>query len=308
MMACQSATEPEAAAAPAAEQPVEAATTKPLHFAFFIVHQNNEFMAGLADAVVNAGVDAGVTVDVYSADSDPATQISQVESVLAQGIDGVMIDPASYDGVTTAIDDCLAANVPVITFHESVSAQDKVASYVGINLGLIGESTMKQVVEDLGGKGKIAMMYGAMGNSAQIAITDGYNKILADYPDIEVVFDGSANWTQDEALELAENWLSTGKQVDAIVCNNDGMALGALQAVKSTGKVGEIKIYGNDGVAQVIDAIKASEITATIYTDAKGEAVKAIEVLKALVNGETVDPQYIIPPIVITAANVNDYF
>ena len=249
-----------------------------------------------------------MNVEVYSADSDPAKQISQVESVLAQGIDGVMIDPASYDGITAAIDACLAAEVPVITFHESVSVQDQVASYVGINLELIGESSMKQVMEDLGGKGKIAVMYGALGNSAQIAISDGFDKVLADYPDVEVVFDGTANWTQDEALELAENWLSTGKQIDAIVCQNDGMALGALQAVKSAGKVGEIKLYGNDGVTQVIEAIKAGEITATIYTDAQGEAVKGIEVLNMLTSGETVDPEYIIPPLVITADNVGEYF
>ncbi len=98
---------------------------------------------------------------------------------------------------------------------------------------------------------------------------------------IEVVFDGTANWTTDQALELAENWLSTGKEIDAIVCNNDGMALGALQARKSAGLVGQILIYGNDGVPQVIDAIKNGEITATIFTDAQGEAVKAIEVLTA---------------------------
>ena len=291
------------------EEAVEVvAEEEPLEFAYFIVHTENEFMAGLASAVEEAAANAGIKMTVYSADFDPANQISQVESAIAQGVDAVLLQPASFDGVTAAVDALIAADIPFVTFHESVSVQDRVASYVGINLGLIGTSTMTQVVEDLGGSGKIAMMYGELGNTAQIAITDGYNEILADYPGIEVVFDGTANWTTDQALTLAENWLSTGAEIDAIVCNNDGMALGALQAVKSAGKTGEILISGNDGVPQVIDAIKAGEIAATIYTDAKGEAEKAIEVLLMLLNGESVESEYIIPPLVITPINVNEYF
>ncbi len=178
MVACK----PKIESTEVATEPAENVATSSLEFAFFIAHTNNEFMSGLAGAVEAAAADAGVGMKVYAADLDPATQVSQIESVIAQGVDGVMIDPASFDGITAAVDELIAAGIPVITFHEPISAQDKVASYVGINLGLIGESTMRQVVEDLNGKGKIAMMYGELGHSAQIAITDGYNRVLAVMP------------------------------------------------------------------------------------------------------------------------------
>ena len=140
-----------------------------------------------------------------------------------------MLDPASFDGLSAAVQAAVDAEIPIITVHESVSNQDLAASYVGVDLKLGGQREMEQVVKDLNGKGNIAFMYGALGHPAQIAITEGGKEVLAKNPDVKVVLEGTGNWVAPDALSLSENWISTGKQIDAIVCNNDGMALGVCR-------------------------------------------------------------------------------
>ena len=84
------------------------------------------------------------------------------------------------------------------------------------------------------------------GNSVQQTISASYDKILEKYQDINVVYRDNADWETDTALSKVENWLTTGKEFETIVCMNDSMAIGAMQAVNSAGKTGEIKIYGSD--------------------------------------------------------------
>jgi len=277
------------------------------NFAFFISHQQNEFMVGLAQAVVDAGKEQGVNVKVYTGDSDPAKQNSQVDNAIAQKVDGIMLDPASFDGLSAAVQAAVDAKIPIITVHESVSNQDLAASYVGVDLKLGGQREMEQVVKDLNGKGNIAFMYGALGHPAQIAVTEGGKEVLAKNPDVKVVLEGTGNWVAPDALSLSENWISTGKQIDAIVCNNDGMALGVLPALRSAKKIGVIKLYGLDAPPEAMKAIKAGEETASIYNDSKTEGKKAVETMIAVSEGKPVDKKIIIAPIVITKDNVDQY-
>jgi ribose transport system substrate-binding protein/inositol transport system substrate-binding protein len=301
-------TEPSTQVSTPAETTSQETAEAPLTFAFFIAHTNNEFMANLAEAVETAGADAGVTVKVFAADSDPATQVSQMENTIAAGgIDGVLLDPCSADGITAGVEACVNAGVPIITFHEAISAQDMVSSFVGPNLQLIGERLMEQVVMDLTGEGHIGILVGGLGHTAQIAISDGFKKVLDQNPGIIVELEDTGEWTQDAAMAKAENWLSTGKQLDAIVCQNDGMAIGVLQAVKSANREG-ILIYGNDAVSQVVESVKAGKIAATVYSNSAAEAQKGIEVLIALANKEAVEKEYIIEPVIITKDNVSQYF
>jgi ABC-type sugar transport system substrate-binding protein len=176
-----------------------------------------------------------------------------------------------------------------------------------VDLKLGGQREMEQVVKDLNGKGNIAFMYGALGHPAQIAITEGGKEVLAKNPDVKVVLEGTGNWVAPDALSLSENWISTGKQIDAIVCNNDGMALGVLPALRSAKKIGVIRLYGLDAPPEAMKAIKAGEETASIYNDSKTEGKKAVETMIAVSEGKPVDKQIIIAPIVITKDNVDQY-
>lgn len=283
---------------------------KKLNIAYFGPHQNNEYQIGLKDAVVAAAKENGVNIKVYIADNDPAKQVSQIEQAIAQKVDGIIIDPVSFDGITSAILAAKEAKIPFVNIHESVSIQDECTAFVGSNLRVGGKLKMEQVMKDFPNGGDLAILYGPMGHTAQIDITDGYAdalKAAGRENDYKTIFEGEGNWNAEDALDLASNWLSTGKHIDAIVCNNDGMAIGALQAVKSANKLGEILIYGLDAQQDVLKEIKAGNIRATIFNDYIGEANIGMETLLKAIRGESVEKIILLDPKVITKDNVDEY-
>ncbi len=167
---------------------------------------------------------------------------------------------------------------------------------------------MEQAIDDLGGKGEIAIMTGTEGQTTAMLITDGYDKILSDHPDINVVFKGAGNWNADDATPLAENWLSSGKKVEAIVCNNDGMALGVRAVLKNSGLSGKIKLYGLDATKEGRAAIRAGEMDASIWIDTYAEFVEAFKIINAFYADNPYEKEVLVTPSLVTKDNIDELF
>jgi len=285
--------------------PKPAAQDKP--YAFFISHMTNAFTNELSAAVKNKAAELGVEVVVYDGEKDVAKQVNQIESAINQGIAGLVIEPVSVDGVVPALEAAKAAGIPVVVVNQKISKPEAADSFVGVENFDGGVLEMKTAAEAIGGAGNVAFLLGPLGSDAQIGRTEGYYEVLKDYPDIEVVFEQTANWTTDEALALVENWLQTGTELKAIVANNDGMAMGALKAVEDAKMLNQILIYGLDATPDALAAVKEGRLTATISqgTTAQGEA--AMETVYKIANGETVEPEIILDFILITKDNVDDF-
>lgn len=280
-----------------------------LNVTYFISHTENEFNSTLADAMKTAADEKGITLTIVSADKDPAKQVSQIDNALVSGeMDGAIIQATSAEGVTAGITALKDEKIPTITLHEAVAAQDDAGAYVGPDLATIGLIVMEHVCEELEGEGNIAILEGVMGNSVQQTIAASYDEILEKYPDINVVFRDNADWETDAALSKVENWLTTGKKIDTIVCMNDSMAIGAMQAVNSADKTGEIQIYGSDATDQAIDAVRKGEMTGTVYFDVEDEGAAAIDTIYKMCKGEKVENEVLMPPTLIIAENISEFF
>lgn len=277
------------------------------NFAVFLPHQGNEFMVSLGKEMTAAAEKNGVVCKVYSADGDAAKQIAQIDDAIAQDVDGLIIAPVSFDGTSSAIQACVDAKIPVITLHEKVSNQDLCNGHVGVNIEQYGEELMKECVKDLGGKGNVCIMNGRMGEPAQIALTEGFKKVISENPDINLILEGTGNWVKEDAITLTENWLSTGKEINAIICHNDGMGEGVMQVVNSANMTGKIKIYGTDAQPDALKGIKAGEYTATVFNDPVAEAEKGIESIIAVTQGKTIEKEVIIPSIIVNKDNIDKY-
>ncbi len=103
-----------------------------------------------------------------------------------------------------------------------------------------GYNIAKVLFDSMGGEGKIFVCQGLLGNTAANNRYAGLQEALAEYPNIEVAADDTANWNTDEALQLVETWLTQTPDVGGIWCANDNMATGALQALESKGLKGQI--------------------------------------------------------------------
>ncbi|MCR5793126.1 MAG: sugar ABC transporter substrate-binding protein [Lachnospiraceae bacterium] len=268
---------------------------------------SEEFMTMLQGAMqIKLKEYDNVKLIINDAESEADKQAAQLDSFVAQKVDAVIISPVDADALASAVKSVVDAGIPVITCSADVTG-DQGQVWVGSANENGGELEMQYVADQLGGKGKIAVLRGPLGAFAEQGRFNGYDKVLKENPGLEVVFDQTANWQREEAMSLIENLLTTGTEIDAIVCQNDGMALGALEAVKAAGKQDDIIITGIDAIVDALDSIKAGEQAATCFQDAIGQGETALEMAVKVANGETIEKTDI-PFELVTKDNVDEYY
>ena len=130
-----------------------------------------------------------------------------------------------------------------------------------------GYNTAKALFDAMGGKGQIFVCQGLLGNTAANDRYAGLQQALAEYPDIEVVADDTANWNTDEALALVETWLTQYPDVGGVWCANDNMATGALQALDNAGLKGKVGVTGVDANTDIVEAVRDGNATATVSSN-----------------------------------------
>ena len=307
-----------AATEEAAEQPkdaddsAEAAESAPAaenngKYALVISHMTNAFVTTFAENAQAKAKELGVELTIFDGNKDSATQISQIESAITQGYAGIMVEPVSVDGIKPAVVAANDAGIPVITVIQKMAEQDLAKSYVGGNDKEAGKLEMEKAIEGMGGKGNIAILYGPMGSDAQLIRKEGYDEVLAEYPDVSVEFEQTANWVTDEALKITENWLQSGKEINAIVSQNDGMAVGAMKAVEDAKMNDQIKIYGIDATPDGLDAIANGRMAGTVSQSVAKMGQESMDTLYKVVNGESVEAEVLMQPEWVTIDNIADY-
>jgi ribose transport system substrate-binding protein/inositol transport system substrate-binding protein len=276
-------------------------------YGLFMSHMTNAFTIEMSDAVKAKAAELGVELTVYDGGQDAAKQVGQLETAVTQGITGVIIEPVSVDGIVPAIEAATKAGIPVVVVNQKISKPEAASAFVGVSNVEGGIMEMKTAAEAIGGKGNVAFLLGPMGSDAQLGRTEGYYEVLKEYPDIKVVFEQTANWKTDEALKLVENWLQTGTEINAIVANNDGMALGALKAVEDAKLLDKIKIYGLDATPDALAAVKDGRLAATVSQSTTAQGKTAMETVVKLANGEKVEPEILVSFTLIDSNNIGDY-
>jgi len=269
----------------------------------------NEFSVGMATFFEQRGKEFGWKTIVLDSNTDISTQINHVETAIAAGAAAIFIDPVSTDGLNEILLTAVGEGIPVITIHGYASCQEQLTAYVACDMTRGGELQMEQCAADLGGKGRIALIRATEGHSVANMITDGYYNVLKDYPDIEVVYLGTGNWGADSATPLAETWLTADPNLDAIICNNDGMALGVRPVIESMGLEDRVKLYGLDAISEARAYLRAGGcFVASIMMDTNTEFLRGFEILKKYYDGEEFEKEVILAPVIITAANIDEYY
>lgn len=226
-----------------------------------------------------------------SADLDPAKQASDLEDMLSKGANAFIIVPQNKDQIIPSIAKINEKGFPVVALDCTPAGGNFL--FVGANTVLSGELSAEYIFSKLNGTGKVFFIVGDPAHEYAIRFTTGYKNILKDYPNIEVVAEQGAWWQTDQALKLVEDLLLVNPDVKAILCNNDLMAIGAVEALKEAGyKPGEVLVSGGDGDKAVLNLIKEGWITCTIDKMPDLEASTAYESALALAKGEKIECIY----------------
>lgn len=246
-----------------------------------------------------------VELEVVYADDDAAKQLTQVETFIGKGVDAIILNPVDKVQGATAVDAAADAGIPVITLNTTTDSENN-AAHVGSDDIESGRLQLTEIMNAVGEDAKIAYVDAVLGHSAQVNRAIGYNEILEENPTLELVVHDTGNWSADDSMKLVENWLQSGKELDAILCMADCQLIGVITAVENAGKIGEIALAGMDCDMPIMEAIKEGKVQNSIWQDGLGQGENALRLAIEAAQGNEVE-DYMIPYEVCNADNVDEY-
>jgi len=274
-----------------------------------ITYQNlqNEFIINIQDAVRERAKKLDIELIELDSQGKAENQISQVENFIARGVDAIILNPFDKEGSAPAVDIAVREHKPIVVLNAIVSNLEKADAYVGSEDAEAGRIAATYIMKLLNGKGNIAIIHGPNGHSAEVQRTEGIKQVLKQYPETVIVAEQTANWDRAQALNLMENWLASGRKIDAVIAQNDEMALGAYKAIEASGKQKEILVIGIDAIEDALKAVYEGKLVGTVFQDAKGQGALSVELAYKLIKGENVEHNVYIPFKLITRENLNDF-
>lgn len=250
----------------------------------------------------------GVQLQFEDARADVVKQLSQVENFISQNVDAIIVNPVDTASTANIIKAATAAKIPLVFVNrrpDSPTLPAGVAAVVSNDVEA-GKLQMEYIADKLGGKGNIVILLGDLANNSTTNRTKGVKEVLAKYPGIKVEQEQTGIWLRDKGMTLVNDWLTQGRDFQAVLSNNDEMAIGAAMALKSAGKKG-VLIAGVDGTPDGLNAITKGDMTVSAFQDAKGQADKSVETARKMAKNEPIEQNVVIPFRLITPDNVKDF-
>lgn len=260
----------------------------------------NSWRIAETDSMQATATEYGVDLIVTDAATDLAKQASDIEDMVAQGVDYLVVAPQEEDGLQAALKSAMDAGIPVILVDRGVNGTAGSEYTTAIMSDFIweAEQVANLFIKDSGGKGNVVILEGTQGATSTIDRQEGFMNAI-EGTEMTVIADQVADYVMDKGQEVMENILQAqGDQIDYVFCHNDDMALGAIKAIEAAGYTpGEdIKVAGIDGPAAAMEAILAGKQLAScscsplfgpIAFETIAKMASGIEVPAELINEDT---------------------
>jgi len=268
---------------------------------FAVSTLSNDFFVMMKDAGDAKAEELGISLTTLDAQDSSETQATQIEDFISQGVDLIILNPVDSDAIGTSVEACNEAGIPVITVTRP-SNSGEVVQHLDIDNKEAGGLIAGQMMKDLGGAGKVAVLEGIAGAPSANDRQEGF-KTGIEGSDLEIVASLTANYNRDEGATVMEDILQGNPDLSAIYAHNDEMALGAVRAIAAAGKTDQIKVYGIDAVDDAIAALKSGEMSATVQQQPALQMETAIESAMKYLAGEEIEALVNIPLKLLTPAD-----
>jgi ABC-type sugar transport system, periplasmic component len=275
-------------------------------------NMNDTFQTYVVDAATAKAKELGYSLVVQDAQEDVVKQQDQVNTMIEQGYDAIMVVPVDTSAMGPITDAVTKAGIPLIYVNRNPFGTEQPPQgvyYVGSQEVIAGQLQAEQLVKLLGDnpKGGVGILEGILSNEGAVKRTEGNETTLAKYPDIKILAKEAGDWQSDKGMSITENWITAyGKNLTAVLANNDNMAIGALQALEAAGR-DDVIVMGVDAIPDALNLVKEGKLDATVLQDAKGQGGTGVEVADKVIKGETADAITWIDFVLITKDNVDQY-
>ena len=265
----------------------------------------------------------GYSVTIVDGKNDQNTQTEQINTFLQQGVDVLVINPVQTTSAQTIVDTIKPSETPIVFINREPdkSVLDSYADkccYVGADARQSGTYQGELILEtetqgDINGDGKITyiMCKGDPENIDAQYRTEYSIKALTDAgKEVECLYEYLDNWDQTTAQQDVANALAQyGEKIEVVFCNNDAMALGALQSLQQAGRtVGkDVYLVGVDALSEAVQNVVDGNMTGTVLNDDVGQATAAAAATKLYVEGSKVEQYYWVDYVKVTKENAAQY-
>ncbi len=251
---------------------------------------------------------ADVEITFTDAKEDMAKQLDQVENFIVQKKDAIIIVPVDTSATAPMTKNIVGKGIKAVYVNRNPGNLPDGAYYVGSEEIVAGRLQMEFLGEKLKGKGNVAILMGKLDNEGALKRTAGNEEVQKNkYPDIKILDKQTGLWQRNEGLAKTEDWLNRfGKDLNAILANNDDMALGAIQALKDKKRT-DIIVVGVDATPDALTSVSKGELAATVFQDAAGQGGGGVEVAMKAAKGEKVEKETWIPFKLVTPENLSQF-
>lgn len=268
-----------------------------------------DFFNQIKLGVENYAKEKGIETIVVDAKNDTATQVSQVQDLMTQGIDAFIYIPAGAAAAAVPTRLARAEGIPVINVDRTPDGEPGDTFIAGESVESAYQ-VCKTIIEMAGGSGKMAIIHGQKGTTPEVDRFTGCKRAIDENPGVELVAQQwSQMWSPDEGFSIAQNILQSNSDVTIIFGQADALAMGAAKAVDVAGLSDKVIIGGYDGDVAALEYLAKCEgpfkVTATQSTQAMGRL--AVDSALAVAAGETVEERQTPNAVLTTCENAPEF-
>ncbi|HEY5130099.1 MAG TPA: sugar ABC transporter substrate-binding protein [Bradyrhizobium sp.] len=226
-------------------------------------------------------------------------QKAMVERVLKDRPDAVIFIPVDDVAMIDSVKKLNEAKIPVVLVSNPLPG--RFVTYVGADDFEIGYREARYLFDTLGGKGRIVVIEGTPAAPTNRERVRGYRRAFAETPGIEVLGSGIGNYQQPDAKRVMQKFLAEHQQIDAVLSANDGMALGALEALKEAGRTAVV--IGVNGILPAVKQIETGALLASVDFNMFKIGCTATRAAVRHLKGEALPEKIMLPAEIIDKTN-----
>ena len=271
-----------------------------------------DYFKEVAYGAIQAGEDLGVDVMLYTGQiATPADQVALIENQIQTGVDAITVTPVDVFGLATAVDECNEAGIVTVSEVNVQGGNTDCTTVIASDDITTGKTVAAKCAEDLNSKGKVLILNtGAAIVNSQLKCQGIEDYFAENCPDIEVLANMACEGgDQATGQKVMADLTQTYDDIDAVICINDTVALGACISLEEAGYTlgQDVKVYACNYSAEITDKIANGQIACGIYSWGQLFGYWAVEMAIRSLNGDPVPTDIQQPNSLVTADNVEYY-
>lgn len=267
-------------------------------YGYAVQDLGNQYWVSVAEGVKAKAKELGVDVIVMDARTDPARELANVEDMIQKKVKAILLSPWDADSGSTAVAVANKAKIPVFVLDIGVNS-GKIESFIVSDNYKGGRIAGEYIKKFVPVGGKVAHIQCQLGYVIPALRGKGFSDVMAESK-ITVAVRQPANSQRAMGMDVMQNILQSNPDIMAVFCENDEMALGAIEAIAAVNKQDQIKVVGFDGTDDALAAIKAGRLTATVAQQPYEMGKIGVQAAYDFLHGKTVQKETYVPVKLIT--------